>query len=346
MACCLHRFRTAVRGVPALAAGAVLICAAPAGAATLLGGSRQAAIQKAFSASHRHRGLVVVSIRRSTVSPAWAVVRSVRPEGGGRLTGSSRSVKLSSTYFKLVHGAERGAAPPKTVRTDLGQDFKVAVLYTGSGTETIGYTASTPSVCAGGGQNVDQQQVTVNPMSWSVRYIVDLDHLKAAVRSSQGTMLVPTVTFDAAASSVDATEKNSRSTVDAGCAGKPATASCRTVFRAGGPGADGMLSLIPGAGLEIGVPTRSSGIGACGPENYTLGPSLWDSGATTAQVSRLGLVGGSLPAHPYRRLPVSWPAGSALAAADLIASPCQGLGAGCSDTMRWTGAVQLQPASG
>jgi hypothetical protein len=158
-------------------------------------------------------------------------------------------------------------------------------------------------------------------------------------------MLVPTVTFDGGGSSVSAIEKASRSTADVGCAGKPASASCTTTFRAGGPGADGMLSTIPGAGLEVGVPTRRSGIGSCGAENYTLGPSLWDSGATIAQVGKLGLVGGSLPAHPYRRVTVSWPTSSALAADDLIASPCQGMGSGCSDSMRWTGAVQLQPVS-
>jgi hypothetical protein len=348
MARCLHRSRAA-SGAPALVAAlvacAALTLTAPAGAANLVGGSRQAAIEKAFAAGRTHRGQVIVSVRSSTVSPSWAVVRSVRPERGGRFTGGSHSAKLLSAYFKLVHGAERGGTPPKAVTKDLGQDFKIAVLYTGSGGETVNYTASTPSVCAGGGQNVDQQQVTVAPMSWSVRYVVDLDRLQAAVRSSQGTMLVPAVTFDATGSSVKATEKTSRSTADVGCAGKPTTASCSTVFRAGGPGAGGMLSLSPGAGLEVGVPTRSSGTGECGAENYTLGPSLWDSGATIAQVGKLGLVGGSLPAHPYGRIAVSWPSSSALAADDLIASPCQGAGPGCSDSLRWAGTVQLQPVS-
>jgi hypothetical protein len=340
-----HRRRVAPALVSLLALALLAVGAGPAGAAKLVGGARQTALEKAFAKGARHRGLVVVSVRSSTVQRSWAVVRSVRPEGGGRSRGAARTPKLQSSYYQLVHGSERAGTPPKAVRADLAKDFTVAVLYRGSGSETVSFSEATGSVCVGGGQNVDQQQDSVTPMTWSVRYLVDLDRLQAAVRDSQGTMLVPTVSYDYAGSTVDAVEKLSRSTVDVGCAGKTTSAACTTIFQSGGPDPGAQLSFDPGAGLEIGVPTRSSGTGTCGAENYTLGPTLWDSGATIAQVAKLGLVGGTLPANPYGRISVAWPASSALAAADLIASPCQGDEAACSDAMRWTGTVQLQPVS-
>jgi len=315
----------------------------PARAAKLVGGREQAAIAQAFTANSAHTKQLIVSIRASTVSAAWAVVKSVRPEGSGRTSSHSGPIRLLSTYYHRVDGQERTGRPPKAVRADLAQDFRVAIVYTGSGGESIRYKQLYRSVCAGAGGFTDQQDSTVNPMSWSVRYVVNLDDLLTAVRSSQGTMIVPSVSFDSLHSSLKAVQTLTRTVLDAGCDGKPSTFNCTTTYRLSESAADGMLSFAPGLGTEIGVPTAASSAGQCDPNDYTLGPSLWDSGATTALAGRLNLVGRSLPGNPYARVSVSWPNDSATLSAGFLASPCQGDAPACSDTFHWMGTVELQP---
>jgi hypothetical protein len=86
---------------------------------------------------------------------------------------------------------------------------------------------------------------------------------------------------------------------------------------------------------------RGSGRGQCAPEDYTLGPSLWDSGGAAALVRVLGLIDGRLPANPYRSVRVSWPANSAALQDGSLSGPCQGLAAGCTDQFSWHGTVRL-----
>jgi hypothetical protein len=332
---------------PILLVGASLLLplvAAPAAlAAKLVGGREQAAIERAFAAQSAHRHQVIVSVRTSTVSSAWAAVRSVSPERGGRTTSSAATPKLQIAYYHRIGGAEHPATPPSAVRADLERDFKVEVVYTGSGAESIVYNQGYRSVCAGAGGFTDQQTVTVDPMSWTVRYVVDLDDLVAAVRSADGTVLTPNVTFDAGGSRLDAVETLSRALVDAGCNGKPTTFNCRMSFRLGGSGPGDQLSFAPAAGIDVGLPMVAASTGACDANDYTLGPSLWDSGAETALVTKLGLVGGSLPAAPYAPIRVSWPGGSSRHSDGFATSPCQGDSAACSDDFQFKGTVALQP---
>lgn len=327
---------------PVLLAGAslvLLLAAAPAAvAARLVGGRHQAAIERAFTAQAAHRHQVIVSVRESTVSSSWAVVSSVTPESGGRTTPSASTPKLLLTYYQQRGNSERPAAPPKAVRADLSRDFQIEVVYSGSGTEAITYAQTSRSVCAGFGFFTDQETDSVSPMSWTVRYIVNLDELLAAVRSSQGAMLAPNVTFDAAGSSVDAVETLSRTLQDAGCNGKATTYNCKMTFHAGGSDPGGQLSFLS-AGMEVGVPMAPSPSGACSAANFTLGPSLWDGGAGATVVRQLGLVGGSLPTNPYAPIHVSWPGASAQP--DFATSPCQGDGNVCSDHFGWQGTVAL-----
>jgi hypothetical protein len=319
--------------------------ATPALGAQLLGGHRQTAIERAFAAQPSHRGQTTVSIRASTVSPAWAVLKSVRPERAGRRTAGARTIRLTSTYFHLVGGAERTGTPPKATKADLDRDFKIAVLYTGSGSETINYQQTYRGVCAGAGGDVDQETASVSPMSWSVRYLVDLDNLVSAVQSSQGTTLLPSVTFDAPGSSLSASEQITRTSVDNSCAGKPTTYSCVERFVLPGSGLGGIFNAQAGTGLEVGVPGSAPGAKQCSPENFILGPSLWDAGATTALAPQLGLVGGGLPANPYAPVSVSWPTGSAGFATGFVASACQDIATGCSDSLSWRGKVRLEPVT-
>ncbi len=306
----------------------------------------QRAIARAFSAQRSHRGQTIVSVRASSVSPSWAVVRSVTPEKTGAGTSPGTPPVLRSTYYHLVGGRARPAPPPPAVTTDLARDFRVQVVYTGSGRESIGYTQGYRSACAGQGGFTDIEHDTVSPLSWTVRYVVDLDHLLSAVRSSAGTTLVPAVTFEAAGSHVTATEAVSRTIQDLGCNGNPTTFTCTTTFVAGGPDPGGRLSFPAGSGLEVGVPTATRQTGACNPDDFTLGPSLWDSGGATALAGQLALLGGSLPTHPYAPIRVRWPVGSAQAAQGFVTSPCQGDAAVCSDAFQWQGTVALQAVRG
>jgi hypothetical protein len=319
----------------------------PAWAAKLVGGREQAAIRAAFVADAAHGKQLIVSIRASTVSPSWAVVKSVRPEGGGRTSSHTSPIRLVSTYYHRVGGQERNRRPPAPVRSDLAADFRIGIVYTGSGGESVRYNQPYRSVCAGAGGFVDQQASTISPMSWSVRYVVDLDHLVAAVASPQGVMIVPTFTFDAGDSSLSAVQTLSRTAVDVGCDGRPSTFRCTISYRLSGSEADGLLSFPFGLGTEIGVSTSSSGTGQCDPNDYTLGPSLWDSGAATALAGQLDLVDANLPGNPYAPVRVSWPNGSAALSQGFLASPCQGDGAACTDDFHWAGTVSLQavPAS-
>lgn len=314
-------------------------------AAHLLGGRTQQAIARAFSAQRAHRGQVIVSIRTASVNPSWAVVRSVTPQRAGQ-TRSGATPALRSTYYHLVHGGVHPAPPPRAARTDLARDFRVQVVYAGSGSELISYQQTYGSVCAGSGGFVDTETDTVSPMTWSVRYVVDLDHLLSAVRGPAGTTLVPTVSFDAGGSHVTATEAVRRSAQDFGCNGKPTTFNCTTTFTAGGSDPGGQLSFPAGTGLEAGVPMATHQRGACDPGNFTLGPSLWDTGAATAIAGPLKLLGGTLPARPYAPVKVSWPTASAQRTQGFAASPCQGDAAVCSDAFQWQGTVSLQSASG
>jgi hypothetical protein len=183
-------------------------------------------------------------------------------------------------------------------------------------------------------------------MSWTVRYVVDLDDLLSAVRGPAGVTLVPNVTFDAAGSRVDATETVVRLLQDKGCNQDVTTITCTTTFTPGGADPGGRLSFPVGSGLEAGVPTATRQQGSCNPDNFTLGPSLWDSGGATALVGQLGLLSGRLPANPYAPVHVSWPGGSAALAQGFAASPCQGNAAACTDTFAWQGTVALQAVPG
>jgi hypothetical protein len=323
-----------------------LLAASSATAAKLVGGHEQAAIERAFTRQAAHRHQLIVSVRASTVSPAWAAVRSVTPERGGRTTSSAATPKLQISYYHRIAGSERPAAPPSAVRADLQRDFKVEVVYTGSGGESVIYGQGYRSVCAGSGGFTDKQNITVAPMSWTVRYTVNLDDLVAAVRSAQGDVIVPNVTFDAGGSTLDAVETLSRTLLDAGCNGNPTTFNCRMSFHLGGSGPGDQLSFRPAAGIDVGVPMIAASAGSCDPNDYTLGPSLWESGAGTALVTQLGLVGGSLPAAPYAPIRVSWPGGSAQQSQNFATSPCQGDGAACGDDFHWQGTVALQPVPG
>jgi hypothetical protein len=328
--------------VPLLLAATVcaqLTFAAGATAARLVGGKQQAAVTRAFFHQKGPKGRVVVSIRSSSVSSAWTVVRWVIPTpAGGHGTGQSNP-RLHSTYFR----GQQPGRPPATVTRDLAAPFRVTIVYTGSGSESVNYSQTYRSVCSGGGGFVEQERDTVSP-SWRVRYTVNVDQLLSAVRGPQGVVLVPTVSFDPGSSRLRAIETRARTYVDQGCFDHPTNDKCVTTFRFTSGGAN-ELSLRPGAGTEIGIPMRGAGRGQCAPEDYTLGPSLWDSGAATAAVRSLSLVGGRLPAHPYARLNVSWPRNSSPAADGAATSPCQGIGSGCSDQLRWRGSVRLQTAS-
>lgn len=314
-------------------------------AARLAGGATQRAVARAFSAQRSHRGQVIESIRTSTVSRSWAVVRSVTPQRSGQTRSGSTPV-LHSSYYRLFGRHARPAAPPRAVRADLSRPFAVEVVYRGSGAESISYTPTYRSVCAGAGGFTDSGSDTVSPMSWTVRYVVDLDDLLAAVRGPAGAALVPNVVFDAAGSSINASETVTRTLQDVGCNQNPTTLTCTTSFAAGGTDPGGQLSFPGGSGLEVGLPMASEQRGSCNPDSFTLGPSLWDVGGATALVNGLGLVGGTLPADPYAPVRVSWPRGAATATQDFAVSPCQGDMAACTDTFAWQGTVALQALPG
>ncbi len=321
--------------------------AAPASgvAARLVGGPTQRAIARVFSVERSHRGQVIVSTRVSTVSSTWAVVRSVIPAVTGHiLTGATPPQR--STYYHLIGGRPRPAPPPRAVKADLSRAFRVEVVYSGSGREAINYQQSYGSACAGYGGFVDTESDVVSPMRWSVRYVVNLDDLLAAVRGPGGTTLLPAISFDATGSHVTASETVSRSAQDFGCNGRATTFKCTTTFRAGGPDPGGQLSFPAGSGLEAGVPMAARGRGACDPDNFTLGPSMWDGGGATAIAGPLRLLGGTLPSRPYAPVKVTWPTSSAQQAQGFAPSPCQGDTAVCTDVFQWQGTVSLHAIPG
>jgi hypothetical protein len=329
---------------------AVLVCvllAVPAGASAsrLVGGREKSAITRAFFHQRASKSKAIVSIRSSAISPAWTIVRWVFPtKAGGGGTGSA-TPRLHASFFHAGKGGAVPGSPPPRVARELSAAFRVTILYTGSGSEHINYSQTYRSVCSGGGGFVEQEQDTVSPLSWRVRYTVDLDRLVSAVRGPQGLVLVPTVSFDPAGSRLSATERRSRTYVDQGCFSRPTNYTCVTSFHFGG-GSGNDLGFLPGAGAEIGIPMRASGRGRCAPEDYTLGPSLWARGAATVLVRSLGLVGaGGLPANPYAPQKVSWPGNSAPAKGGVATSPCQGIASSCSDRFNWRGSVRLEPAS-
>jgi hypothetical protein len=327
------------------AATGCALLALPAGAtaARLVGGRQQAAITRAFFHQRGPKGRVIVSIRSSSVSFPWTVVRWVIPTPAGGHGPAQSNPRLHSTYFHASTRGQQPGQPPARVGRDLAAAFRVTIVYTGSGRESVNYSQIYRSVCSGGGGFVEQERDTLSP-SWRVRYAVNLDRLLSAVRGPQGVVLVPTVTFDLARSRVRAVETRSRTYVDQGCFDHPTNYKCVTSFRVTAGGGN-ELGFIPGAGTEIGIPMRGTGRGQCAPAAYTLGPSLWDSGAATAAVRSLGLIGGRLPSHPYAPLKVSWPRNSAPGGAGSMASPCQGIRSGCSDQFSWRGSVRLEAAS-
>ena len=314
---------------------------ATATAARLIGGRQQMAVARAFSRQAAHKGQLIVSIRASSIASSWTVVKSVRAEGGGSRT----AIRLRSSFFHRTGSGQHPGTPPSAVARDLKAPFRVAIVYSGSGSESVTYSQAYRTVCSGGGGFIEQESAAVGPISFSVRYVVDLDRVLAAVRSSQGTTIVPSVSFDGAASHLAATERLSRSYVDQGCFSRPTNYHCVRSFslNAGGAGSD--LALDPGHGTEIALPMRSAGAGDCAAEYYTLGPSLWDSGAASVLVPGLGLVDGRLPGNPYAPQRVQWPVNSALAQQGFLASPCQSASGVCTDSLHLRGAVRLQTIS-
>src|SRR5438270_12301855 len=116
------RFSPTARGLALIVAlSAAALALAPASmAARLVGGSTQRAIARAFSAQRSHRGQVILSIRTSSVSRAWAVVRSVTPLRGGQARAGAAPA-LQSTYYHLLGRRVRSGSPPPGVRSDLGR---------------------------------------------------------------------------------------------------------------------------------------------------------------------------------------------------------------------------------
>lgn len=333
------RFRLGALGVTLVA-----LAGPPAGAADaakLVGGHEQAAVKRAFAGQRGHRRDMVISVRASTVSSSWLVARWIRLSTGGP-AGSPPS--LHSTYFHLAGGGVRPGSPPGPARRDLQARLRVAVVYSGSGAETINYAQTGKTVCTGNGQYEAQQQERVSPMAWTVRYLVDLDQLQAAVGAGPDTALVPAVSFDRGGSDLTASETLTRTTVDTGCFQKPTTVRCTTSDFLDVRGAGGDVSFVAGAGAEIGIPLGFVRKGDCAPEAYTLGPSLWDSGAATAAVANLNLMGGRLPGNPYAPQPVRWPANSAGALQGFLVSPCEGIASTCTDAIGWRGSVRLLPS--
>jgi hypothetical protein len=333
--------RWARRGLVA-AALAAMMGALPgsATAAKLIGGREQAAVARAFAPIAAGRHQLIVSIRASTVAPSWVVVKSVTPGSTSHLT---------STYFQVVGMRVRRGAPPQPALADLSAPFSVALVYRGSGSESIAYQQTYRTVCAGAGGYVVTQADTVSPMSWTVRYLVDLDRVISAVDTPQGGAILPAVAYQAASSQLAASEKLTRTAVDQGCFGAPATSRCTTSFHLTTAGAGSELAFDPGAGTEIGIPMAGRTSGQCAPEDYTLGPSLWDGGAATAlvpSIGTLGMLGARLPGNPYAPIRVSWPSSSAELSEGFLATPCQGITAVCTDRLSWHGIVQIQPVGG
>jgi hypothetical protein len=330
--------------VVALLSGVLLVAPAAALGARLVGGTQQAAIRHAFDATAAHRHQLIASIRVSSVDPAWAVVRSIRPQPGGRTSSGARPLRLLSAYYHRVGGAERPGSPPGAVRTDLTRPFRVAVVFTGSGSEAVAYTQAYRSDCAGQGGFTESETVEIQPMSWTVRYVVYLDDVLAAVDGPPGAALVPAISFAPAGSRLSAVEHLTRSFQDVGCDGGATTFRCTRTFRLGGPDPAGQLAPAPADGLAIGIPMRTTTAGSCAAEDYVLGPALWDNGGATAD-AHLGLIGGGLPADPYAPVRVSWPGNSGQPSQPFASTPCQGDGAVCQDSFSWHGTVRLQTAS-
>jgi hypothetical protein len=325
---------------------AILLVGSPAAlAARLAGGAEQAAIRRAFDTSPAHRHRLIASIRVSTVDSAWAVVRSVAPRPAGVTSPGGPPMRLTSAYYRRVGGSERPGSPPAPVRTDLTRAFRIAVVYSGSGAELITYAQRYRSDCAGPGGFTDSETAQVRPMSWTVRYVVSLDDVLAATSSAQGAALVPAVSFAAAGSRLSAVERLTHTMQDVGCAGPLTTFRCTKTFHLGGADPAGQLQSTATGGLKVEVPLRTTSTGACAPEDYVLGPSLWDSGASTASVTGLGLLSGRLPGRPYAPVSVSWPGNSGAQSQPFVTTPCQGDGAVCQDTFRWRGTVRLEPVA-
>lgn len=334
--------RRAVRARPVAIVGAIALLAAlipgAASAARLVGGHEQVTILRAFAHTRDGKPAVATSVRAATAMPSWVVVRWVTPTTGAETRPPAPT--LHSSFFHVGGGHVTVGTPPVAARRDLQAPLSVGVLYSGSGSETINYSQTTRSICTGNGSYVDSESDIVTPMAWTVRYIVDLDHLQAAVRAGGSSAVLPTVSFERAGSALSATEHVSRSSVDQGCFGSTRTIRCTTSYYLRVPGAPAQLGLGP-AGLQIAIPEATGKRGDCVPDDYPLGPSLWAGGGATAGVGALSLTGGRLPANPYAPISVRYPLGSAGAQQGYLTSPCQGITASCTDTMRWSGTVRL-----
>ena len=334
--------RRAVRARPVAIVGAIAMLAAlipgAASAARLVGGHEQAAILRAFLHTRDGTSATATSVRSATAMPSWVVVRWVIPATGTETRPPSPT--LHSSYFHVSGGHVTAAMPPDAARRDLQAPFSVGVVYAGAGRETINYSQATRSICNGDGNYVDSESDTVTPMAWTVRYVVNLDRLQAAVTDGRASAVLPTVSFQRGGSALTATEQVTRSSVDQGCFGPTRTIRCTTTYHLRVPGAAALLGL-SAAGLTVGIPDATGNRGDCAADDYALGPSQWAAGGATAGVGALSLTGGRLPANPYAPITVSYPLGSAGAQQGYLTSPCQGITASCTDTMRWSGTVRL-----
>ncbi len=136
-------------------------------------------------------------------------------------------------------------------------------------------------------------------MSWTVRYVVDLDRLQAAVSAGRSTAVLPTVRFDRGALSAVGRGAELAHHRGPGLLRSDADDSLHQQLLPPVSGAAAQVGLGP-AGLQIGIPMATRHRGDCAADDYTLGPSLWDGGAATVAVSALSLTGGRLPAQSLR----------------------------------------------
>jgi hypothetical protein len=326
-----------------IAAVTFALLALPAGAdaARLVGGDAWTAISRAFDRVGGHRGQVIISIRASTVNPSWSVVKSARvPTPGSSVP--TPAIVLQRTYFQALHERPLAGLPPAAVMADLDSDFRIEIVYAGSGTETFRYQASNGSQC-GPGSYTDLEQGSVSPMSWRVGYVVDLDRILAILRSSEGDTIVPAVTFALQGSELSAVQRVSRSSLDTGCGDHARSYVCTTTYHLPSSSQAQPVWFAPGGVTGIPVPFSRSSSGECAAGDYASGPSLWDGGAATAVVAGLSVVARRPPADPYARIAVSWPAASPPARYGFLPNACGTPIDDCVDQLSWSATVSLIP---
>jgi hypothetical protein len=322
---------------------AILVAGAAEASAARLPSAKQAkALEHAFARDSSHpRKAAIVNIRVSTVNPKWSLIKWMVPGGKARSAARQKTAKPkiinlgSSTYSGPPKQPKPAKHPPPAVEKDLGNDMRLVLTYTASGSENANWSANGDDGC-GGTQN--EMGSFSAPFSWTATWIINVDKPSYREFGPDGLALVD-FPGKSGNPTLGRADESFSDTVSSSCGSGDITTTCSQRY-------DAVTSphdfLFEPQGVFMPIPL-APGSGSCsdGRNPYNNYTARWQP---TDAVAGIPLQIGNFGGFNVGPFDVSFPRSVPYAdgpATSTTKGPCMTKG-GCSDTLGWSGSVTIK----